>query len=32
LGVLVTLGPPTRDMLAEAAAGGVYHSPGWERD
>ena len=32
LGVLVTLEPPTRDMQAEAAAAGVYRSPGWERD
>jgi DNA modification methylase len=31
LGVLVTLEPPTRDMLAEAAAAGVYRSPGWQR-
>ena len=30
--MLVTLEPPTRDMLAEAAVAGVYHSPGWERD
>jgi DNA modification methylase len=32
LGVLVTLEPPTREMQAEAAAAGVYRSPGWERD
>jgi len=32
LGVLVTLEPPTRDMQAEAAAAGVYRSPGWKRD
>jgi site-specific DNA-methyltransferase (adenine-specific) len=31
IGVLVTLEPPTRDMCAEAAAAGVYRSPGWQR-
>ena len=30
--MLVTLESPTRDMQAEAAAAGVYRSPGWERD
>jgi site-specific DNA-methyltransferase (adenine-specific) len=32
LGVFITLEPPSRDMLAEAASAGFYHSPGWNRD
>jgi site-specific DNA-methyltransferase (adenine-specific) len=32
LGLFITLENPTKDMLAEAAAAGVYHSPGWNRD
>jgi site-specific DNA-methyltransferase (adenine-specific) len=32
IGVFITLNPPTRDMLTEAASGGFYHSPGWNRD
>jgi site-specific DNA-methyltransferase (adenine-specific) len=32
LAILVSLETPTRDMLAEAAAAGLYHSPGWQRD
>lgn len=32
LGAFLTLEPPTRDMLAEAASAGFYRSPGWKRD
>lgn len=32
LGVFLTLEEPTRDMRAEAAAAGVYHSPGWAQN
>jgi site-specific DNA-methyltransferase (adenine-specific) len=32
LGIFITLENSTRDMLAEAAATGLYHSPGWNRD
>jgi Adenine specific DNA methylase Mod len=32
LGAFLTLEPPTRDMLAEAASAGFYRSPGWQRD
>ena len=32
LAILVSLEIPTRDMLTEAAAAGIYHSPGWQRD
>lgn len=32
LGAFITLEPPSRDMLTEAAAAGVYRSPGWRRD
>ena len=32
LGVFITLEPPSRDMTAEAASAGFYHSPGWGRD
>jgi len=32
LGVFITLAKATRDMEAEAAAAGFYHSPGWDRD
>jgi len=32
MGVFLTLDNPTRDMEAEAAAAGLYHSPGWDRD
>jgi site-specific DNA-methyltransferase (adenine-specific) len=32
LGVLITLGNPSRDMLTEAASAGAYHSPGWDKD
>ncbi len=32
MGVFLTLDNPTRDMESEAAAAGVYHSPGWDRD
>jgi len=28
----LNLEPPTRDMLAAAAAAGFYRSPGWQRD
>jgi site-specific DNA-methyltransferase (adenine-specific) len=29
IGVLLTLEPPTREMVTEAAAAGFYESPGW---
>jgi len=32
LGAFITLEPPSREMLTEAAAAGVYRSPGWGRD
>ena len=32
LGAFVTLEPPSREMLTEAAAAGFYRSPGWQRD
>lgn len=32
IGVLITLEAPSKAMEAEAAAGGTYHSPGWDRD
>ena len=32
LGAFITLEPPSRDMLTEAASAGVYRSPGWGRD
>jgi site-specific DNA-methyltransferase (adenine-specific) len=32
IGVFITLDNPSRDMTGEAAASGVYRSPGWERD
>ncbi len=32
IGVLITLEPPTRDMITEAAGAGFYHSPGWGKD
>ena len=32
LGVFITLEPASRDMTAEAASTGFYHSPGWGRD
>jgi site-specific DNA-methyltransferase (adenine-specific) len=32
LGAFITLEPPSREMRAEAAAAGVYRSPGWGRD
>ncbi|MBI4674189.1 MAG: restriction endonuclease [Chloroflexi bacterium] len=32
LGIFITLEPPSKDMLAEAASAGVYHSPGWNQD
>ncbi|HKZ50973.1 MAG TPA: restriction endonuclease, partial [Dehalococcoidia bacterium] len=32
IGVLLTLAPPTRDMVAEAAAAGFYRSDFWQRD
>lgn len=28
----ITLEPASKDMLAEAAGAGFYHSPGWNRD
>jgi len=32
IGVFITLEAPSRDMVTEAAAAGVYRSPGWQRD
>ncbi len=32
LGIYITLEEPTSKMLQEAAAAGVYHSPGWGQD
>lgn len=32
IGALLTLEEPTKQMLAEALAQGVYHSPTWKRD
>lgn len=32
IGVFITLEPASKDMLAEAAGAGFYHSPGWNRD
>jgi site-specific DNA-methyltransferase (adenine-specific) len=31
MGVFITLEPASKDMLAEAAGAGFYHSPGWNR-
>jgi DNA modification methylase len=31
IGVFITLEPPTRDMVTEAASAGFYESPGWGR-
>jgi len=32
IGVFITLEPPSKDMLTEAASAGFYHSPGWNKD
>lgn len=32
IGVFLTLEQPTREMLTEAAAAGIYHSPGWNQN
>ena len=32
IGVYLTLEPPTKPMLTEAAECGFYHSPGWNKD
>ncbi len=32
LGLFISLEPPTRDMRAEAASGGFYHSDLWQQD
>jgi site-specific DNA-methyltransferase (adenine-specific) len=32
IGVYLTLEPPTKPMITEAAEKGFYHSPGWNRD
>jgi site-specific DNA-methyltransferase (adenine-specific) len=32
IGLFITLEPPSRDMLTEAAQAGFYSSPGWQRD
>lgn len=31
MGYLITLEPPTKPMLVEAASAGLYHSPGWNK-
>jgi site-specific DNA-methyltransferase (adenine-specific) len=31
MGVFITLEPASKDLLAEAAGAGFYHSPGWNR-
>lgn len=32
IGVLLTLEPPSKPMVTEAAAAGFYHSPGWNQN
>lgn len=32
MGVFITLEPPSRDMITEAASAGFYRSPGWGQD
>jgi len=32
IGVFITLEPPSKDMITEAASAGFYHSPGWNKD
>ncbi|HMO80954.1 MAG TPA: hypothetical protein PKD24_09190 [Pyrinomonadaceae bacterium] len=32
IGVYLTLEPPTKPMLTEAAGKGFHHSPGWNKD
>lgn len=32
IGVFLSLDPPTKPMLEEAAGKGFYHSPGWNKD
>lgn len=32
MGVFITLEDPSREMVSEAVAAGLYHSPGWNRD
>ena len=32
LGLFISLDPPTREMRAEAASGGLFHSDLWQRD
>jgi len=32
IGIFITLEPPSKDMLTEAASAGFYHSPGWNKD
>ena len=32
IGVLITMKDPTREMRAEAAKAGLYHSPGWNKN
>ena len=32
IGIFITLDPPTREMITEAASAGSYHSPGWHKD
>lgn len=32
IGVLITLEPPTKEMLREAVSAGWYHSPNWNKD
>lgn len=32
IGIFLTLEQPSRDMVTEAAAAGIYHSPGWNQN
>jgi DNA modification methylase len=32
IGVFITLEPPSKDMITEAASASFYHSPGWNKD
>ena len=32
IGVLITLEPPSKEMIVEGVAAGFYHSAGWEQD
>lgn len=32
IGIFITLEPPSKDMITEAATAGIYHSPGWNQN